>query len=961
MLSPTDRCRSFDESADGYARGEGCGLVLLKRLEDAVADGDNILGVISGSAVNSNGRTASVITPSVSQQRQLILKALEDAKKVPQDLTYLEAHGTGTQLGDTIEMEALNSIFSEFAVGSVKANIGHLESAAGIAGLVKVLAMMKHRSIPPHPCFQKINPRIDDRRAKICTQVERWSGQPLVAGVSSFGFSGTNAHVIISEPPKSSEIQSRCTAEEEGIPIVVIVSAKSESSLRAMAKKLSSVSRDSNLRDLAWTLNARPTFNHRLAIVAKNSGDLAEELKKFGDREVGIDSVYGVHDVGADSEVRPVFLFPGQGVEFFDVVRELFEFWPNFRQNLERCDEILKTLHQPSILELMGIKGQKEGEVKGEPQARGEEREEGEGEGDGAAWRSQVALFAVEWSLAHTLLHWGVKPSCLIGHSLGELAAACVAGEFSLAHGLALVVERARLLGRTKKGAMLATRASLIKIRELGFENARGVYVAAINGPDNVTLSGEEEHVIEAERELQASGIKTKRLATTHGFHSELVIPILGDFQEIASRFDFKRPALFVGDSVYGKILDPTSDSTRDAKHWTTQIRACVNFFGSLESASRAGYPQIFLEVGPTSLLSIVSHVVEGERQGKERNGSRSGLPVLLPTMRRSGRSALAFSVAKLFVLGVPISWARVNPSGKFIPELPTYQFNRKRCWLDIALSGEKNPRRPQEVLPSPENNSELKESIEVSRDLRKAVRRLVHNIYGRKILDSENLLHLGMDSLMATEIRLSISSLIPGDSSLPGNFLEGQPTIESIVSFLKRRKRSKSTGRKEANGFLAAARMWHPRIKKNEKVSALPVSGIQRAYWIGKQSLGGSGGHLYREYEIFAEVDPEILSCAFSEMIQRHEILRAVVTEDGLLQILSQVPKWTPKYFKSGTEDAEIASACERLQEGPNIHNWPLFDVCSALLSTLHCLPCFPCLSCCFPCLHCLQQALLT
>lgn len=876
MLSPTDTCAAFDNTANGYARGEGCGVIALKRLQDALLDGDDIMGVISGSATNNNGKTSSIITPSALQQEQAIRKALRFAKIQPHEVTYIEAHGTGTQLGDVIEMEALHAIFSKVTVGSVKANIGHLESAAGIAGLMKVLAMLKYKAIPPHPTFKSLNKQIPEGKTSINTSLVAWDAKKLVAGVSSFGFSGTNAHVVVSEPEKKAE---RPTPAPSVDTVIIGISAKTERSLREICKKLAVTAGRTNLQDFAFTINSRSQFQYNLAVVASSAQELARELLVFGDGGLGTRSEYGIsNSTNKSEEPRPIFLFPGQGVRYLEFTREVYSQWSTFRSLLDKCDRILQPLLRPSISSVLANAATPD-------------------EAMSETW-SQTVLFAVEWSLAHTFLTWGIKPSCFLGHSLGELVSACVAGEFSVEEGLTLAFERSKLLSTTSEGSMLATQATTEQISQLDAVKKNNVCIAAINTPKNHTLAGSSEGIQSARSELSNLGVKTIFLQTQRAFHSQLVDPILPQFEEKARVVTFHPPSLPIGSAVLGEIWSE-SRGIRGADYWRRQVRAIVNFGECLRSAAASGYSNCFLEVGPASLLPIVSETIPYK-------------PIyLLPTMRKSEKSALASSLAKLYTLGARINWSRVNPAGRFLLDLPTYEFDRRRCWLDS--------RQPDPPLPLLQSGGSGK--------IRHVVRDLVGRIYGRAVADTENLLSLGMDSLMATELRFAISSVLPGvEQSLPSSFFVTYPTIDHIVRYVKQASPRKLATSSMPSALPINVNLWQPSTVTPD-VQTLPLSGIQRAYWLGKQSLGGSGGHLYREYEVSSLFDTENLTRAINDMIQRHQILRAVVTEDGQLNILSQVSHWNIQVLSASDAQA-IDSARTSLQNGPDIHRWPLFDV---------------------------------
>ncbi|MEK7787153.1 MAG: type I polyketide synthase, partial [Chloroflexota bacterium] len=427
MMAPDGRCKTFDAHADGFVRGEGCGVIVLKRLSDAVKDGDNILALIRGSAVNQDGRSSGLTVPNGLAQQAVLRKALSNAGVAPHEVSYVEAHGTGTSLGDPIEVEALGAVLGKgrtadqpLTLGSVKTNLGHLESAAGIAGLIKVVLSLQHREIPKHLHFQERSPRIPWPKfpVNIPTEHTAWTGK-RIAGVSGFGFSGTNAHVILEEAP---------TRATEPLSVdrpthLLTVSAKGETALRELARRFaqhlnsdpSGFQNPKGLADVCYTANTgRAHFANRTAFTANSPQQMREKLLAFADGQSPV--------VTAKGQLKIAFLFTGQGAQYAGMARQLCETQPTFRKTLDQCDEILRPLLNQSLIS--PLYSQSDSSLL-----------------DQTAY-TQPALFAVEYALAELWRSWGVEPSAVLGHSVGEYVAACVAGVFSLDDGLKLIAGR---------------------------------------------------------------------------------------------------------------------------------------------------------------------------------------------------------------------------------------------------------------------------------------------------------------------------------------------------------------------------------------------------------------------------------------------------------------------------------------------------------------------------------------
>jgi acyl transferase domain-containing protein/acyl-CoA synthetase (AMP-forming)/AMP-acid ligase II/SAM-dependent methyltransferase/acyl carrier protein len=681
MMAADGRCKTFDALADGYVRSEGCGVVVLKRLSDALADGDNIQAIIRGSAVNQDGLTNGLTAPNGNSQQDVIHLALAKAGVKPNQISYVETHGTGTALGDPIEVNSLKSVLMEDRelnqpcwIGSVKTNIGHLEAAAGIAGLIKVVLSLKHGEIPPHLHLQQLNPyiQLEQTNIKIPTKLQPWLsvGQSRLAGVSAFGFGGTNAHVILEEAPIPVSIENSLKTEQNSANLVnrpfhlLTLSAKTEQALADLVQSYQNyleINPELAIADVCFSANTgRSHFKHRLAIIVADQQELTDKLAKIIAKSE-VSGVFSANLASNSQSPKIAFLFTGQGSQYINMGRQLYQTQPVFRRSLEQCDEILQSyLAEKSLLEVIYPEN---------PQ------ELNNFFLDQTAY-TQPALFAIEYALAQLWQSWGIKPDVVMGHSVGEYVAATVAGVFSLEDGLKLIAHRGRLMQKLPAdGEMVAVMASEDKVNQLISPYKEKVALAAINGPESVVISGEAEAIKTIVNNLESQTIKSKRLQVSHAFHSPLMEPMLAEFDSVARTISYQTSRIPIVSNLTGKMA---GDEIATPGYWVRHISQPVQFAASMQTLQQQGYG-IFVEIGAKPILLAMGQqcISDGDQ-------------LWLASLRSHQQDwyQLLESLAQLYVREIQIDWAgfeRDYPKRRVL--LPTYPFQRQRYWIENLSS----------------------------------------------------------------------------------------------------------------------------------------------------------------------------------------------------------------------------------------------------------------------------------
>jgi myxalamid-type polyketide synthase MxaE and MxaD len=690
-LSPDGRCKTFDARANGFVRGEGCGALVLKRLSDAERDRDPILALLRGSAVNQDGRSTGLTAPNVLSQQALLRQALESARLSPMDIGYVETHGTGTSLGDPIEVDALREVLggsrhdgSTCVLGAVKTNIGHLEAAAGVAGVIKAVLALEKQRIPPNLHFRTLNPRIKVEGTPfiIPKQTLPWKAgeRPRYAGVSSFGISGTNAHVILEEAPASIEEDIAPEASAYLLPL----SAKTPEALAALVGSYERWLADPGvvmrLRDAVFTAGARRGHHaHRLAVVGRTREEMAAALGAFTRGEVPADVARGTAPVGP---AKVVFVFPGQGSQWLGMGRRLMEEEAVFRTTIEACDSLLAPRLGWSLLdELLASEGS----------SRLAETEV-----------AQPILFAVEVALAELFKSWGVVPDAVIGHSVGEIAAAHVAKILTLEEACRLVAWRGRIMQKaTGRGKMVSVALPEAEAAQAIAGHEGSISIAAVNDPGSVVLAGEAAALDAVIEGLSTRGVQCRPLRVNYAFHSPQMDPFQDALVEVLGAVDARQATLAQYSTMTGECVEGTELS---AAYWGRNIRATVRFAAAVDAALRDGY-RLFLEVGPHPVLAA------SVEQCIAAQGVHGAVTYSLRRNHDERRAILAATGA-LYAHGCAVAWERICPAGRCVP-LPTHPFQRERYWIEASLDSVYRPAGARGAAGHPLLGTKLTSSID--------------------------------------------------------------------------------------------------------------------------------------------------------------------------------------------------------------------------------------------------------
>ncbi len=914
ILSHDGHCRAFSAGATGTVLGDGAGVVVLKRLSEAVASGDHICAVIRGTAINNDGAVKIGYTaPSSDGQAEAIALAHAEAGFAPESISYVEAHGTGTPLGDPIEVEGLKKAFGlqgergQFCgLGSVKTNIGHLDITAGVAGLIKTVLALQARELPPSLHFTAPNPKIDFASSPfyVVDSARPWPEGPTPrrAGVSSFGIGGTNAHVALEEAPAQPPAEAAQSSE------VLVLSARSPAALDAATANLADHLESHAaliLADVASTLQTgRKAFAYRRAVVAEDCADAVRRLR----------AAAGTPGGKADETVPPVvFLFPGQGVQYANMARGLYQSEPVFQQSVGECCRILA----PRLgLDLRSLLFPAAAQYETAAQRLNETS------------ITQPALFVIEYALAKLWLHWGIKPAALAGHSLGEYVAACLAGVFSLEDALALVVIRARLMQAQPRGAMLAVRLPEAEAAALVTGD---LALAGVNAPELCVLAGPEPSIEALAQGLAARGVGAKKLVTSHAFHSAMMEPVLAPLMHALGKIKLHAPQVPCLSNVTGTWL--TAAQATDPGYWAAHLRQTVRFADNVATLLREMRP-VLLEVGPGQVLSSLA------RQHPAAAGHHAPLGSLgRPGAGAGDLAAMAETLGRLWIAGVPVDWHawHGNARRRRVP-LPTYPFERQRHWIEPGIQSAESRKPKAEshnelepstfaVRPSPEDRT----VTALPATVRDRLAALLHDLAGHDFSGANaarSFPELGLDSLLLTQVSFALRERFGANVTMR-QLIESYPSLDKLAAHLE------AEGKKSNDQSQPTP---PPSTSDSRPSSAedVPLTQAQQEIWYAAQ-LGPVMSAAYNEsfaLQLHGPLDESVLRAALADLAGRHESLRSTFPAAGGTQRIAAAasPDFTVidlTALPPAEKDGRLAAELDRtIRETFDLVNGPLWRV---------------------------------
>lgn len=804
MLSRDGRCRPFDAESSGTVFSNGGGVVLLKRLEDARRDGDHIHAVLRGFGLNNDGGLKhSYAAPSSEGQADAIHRAHRDAGIDPRTISYVEAHGTATPLGDPIEIAGLTRAFrlgtpdrGFCAVGSLKSNLGHLDTAAGVCGLIKTVLSLENAELPPMLHFAKPNPRIDFAGSPffVNDRLRKWEtpdATPRRAGVSAFGVGGTNVHVVLEEAPPVD-----LTEAESGERLFVI-SARDETALAQLADRFATHADSADEADFAAAARTlaigRKPMARRAAIVARDWKSAAAAFRQK-------------HWSKVDAAAVPpelVWMFPGQGAQFPGMTADLYSTEPGFRADIDFCAEFLReSLGEDLRDTLFGKDDESAERLKGTVLA-------------------QPAIFVVEYALARQWQRWGIEPTMMLGHSVGEFAAACLAGVFTLEDGLRLLAMRGYLMSEVPRGSMLSARLSATELRK---RLPADLDLAAENGPELCVVAGETPAVAAFARELEAAGVVVRELHTSHAFHSRMMDPVVSRFHELLSLIPLKAPSIPILSSVTGCFLGD-GDAT-DPSYWAAHLRHTVLFHGALEAAASAKDGRIYLEVGPGQTLTTLARQTIGRR-------AAACLPSCEhPASGAPDRVRMLQSLGELWCCGAAIDWTAIHAPARRVP-LPTYPFQRKRHWLPGMTFGG-TIEKLREIVSIEEPQIVPRVPADRGSECAAKCREVLENlsgIPGAEMADHVGFLDLGFDSLLLTQAARELQKQFGTPVSFR-DLMQAYPNVGALAKHLESAAPTKVTAAPAPKVTSdVESGVSGPRTRIDRVSSATELTETQRAY----------------------------------------------------------------------------------------------------------------------------------
>lgn len=835
--SPDGHCRVFDDRAEGTVFGDGAGAVVLKTLEDALEDRDHIYAVIKGTAINNDGNLKVGYTaPSTKGQVRAIKTALNIAEVDPETITYLEAHGTGTTLGDPIEIEALKQAFQTkqygfCRIGSVKSNIGHLNDASGVAGFIKTVLSLQHKLIPPTINFKKPNAKIDFEKSPfiVNTSLVPWEEKnfPRRAGVSSFGIGGTNAHVILEEAPSV----QRSFADEPSDQLILL-SAKTPAALEKMTTNFAEYlikNQQINLADVSYTLQrGKHVFPYKKAIVSKDVPELLDIINENRKDKMKLAS--------SQTSSRPVvFLFPGQGTQYVDMGRELYDTVPAFKAELDKCLNLLQQFMRVDPRTVLFT-----------------DSKDHDSDLINQTEFTQPLLFSIEYALAKTLIHWGIKPEAMVGHSIGEYTAAAISGVMSLENALEIVAYRGSTLQSLPSGSMLSVELSEADLKNYLEDN---VSIAAVNSTSLCVVSGKADTLDALEKRLTVDGHISRKLYTSHAFHSAMMDPIVQPFKDKLLEFCFESPSIPFVSNVTGDWI--TNAEATNPRYWANHLRGTVRFMDCAKRLQEELNP-IFIEVGPGNSLSSFIHKMDQEEQV-------SAIQLLRhPKEQYSDYRYLLIRLGDMWLQGIPIDWKEIHQVEKrhTVP-LPTYPFEKERYWIDkvtegpdIALSSEFKLVIPNS--PKTDNKQNISNYNVDFNATEVVLANMWKDILGiNQVNIDTHFFEMGGHSLNATGLISRIHREFGVELTLSDIFKH--PTIQTLSGLIERSERNQYTA-----------------ITPAEVKDVYRLSAAQKRTFLVHQRIGKMTTYnMPMALICYGPMDVKRFEKTFKQLIERHETLR--------------------------------------------------------------------------------------
>lgn len=921
IVSPDGHCRTFDANAQGTVSSDGLGLVVLKRLTEALKDGDEIHAVIKGAALNNDGAAkVSFTSPGVDGQAEVIALAQAQAGFDPSTISYIEAHGTATPLGDPIEIAALTQAFGATAaknfcgIGSVKTNIGHVDTAAGVAGLIKTVLALKYKLLPASLHYKQPNPRIDFANSPFYVNgcLAEWKAGPTPrrAGVSSFGLGGTNAHVVLEEaPPRESSGPAR---EWQ----LLVLSAKTASALdTATANLLQHFKADpsAELPDAAFTLQTgRAEFNHRRMLVCRDRSDAVNALQTGDPRRV----------VTRQREMEDppvVFMFPGQGAQYVNMGAELYRAEPLFKAEVDRCAELLQPHLEHDLREVLFPAAE---QTKASEELLRQTR------------YTQPALFVIEFAVARLWMSWGIKPRAMIGHSVGEYVAGCLAGVFTVEEALELVAARARLIQAQPGGAMLAVRLKESDVLPLLQD---GLSLAAVNSFSSSVVSGPYEAVANLEKILEERGVAARRLQTSHAFHSAMMDPVIGPFTELLRKVKFKEPTIPYVSNVTARWV--TASEATSPEYWAGHVRQTVRFADGIAELMK-DQQYVLLEAGPGQTLSALA------RQNSAITPGRVTLASFFASKEKMSETcAMLDALGRLWLAGVKVDWNGFHAQAKRrrVP-LPTYPFERKRFWVEPPARATRQaasnnlsitaapptPKMDEEPVPSP--RTEALAPMSRKERLVAMIRAQLEELSGASLANlasATTFAEMGFDSLFLSQASHTFQKKL-GIKVAFRQLLETWPTLEDLAAYFDEKLPADAFSEPDAPRTPTRATSA-PKVFT--ETATIPLTEAQMEVWAAAE-LSEDASRAFNQVltvRLRGTLQTDALRAAIQELVDRHDALRATFLPGGAGQRIAAVlkldiPLVDLSAFKERERDEQLAAlAAKEDQTTFDLANGPL------------------------------------